>query len=218
MLDAVSLRVLGCLMEKEMTTPDAYPLSLNALLAACNQRSSREPVMELEEDAVRQGLHVLEARGLVAAARDGGRVARWEHRIRTVLQLRRDETALLCTLLLRGAQTPGELRSRSERMFAFDDLPAVQGALERMAVAAEGSGREEAIAKPLARAAGSREIRWVHLLGEGAEPAAAGDRSRSFGDGGAATGGGDLEPRVAALEALVAALAQRIGELERSDA
>ena len=208
-LDAVSVRVLGSLMEKEMTTPDAYPLSLNALVAACNQRSSREPVMELEDDAVREALARLEAHGLVAAAgssiRDGGgRVARWEHRIRTVLQLRRDETALLCTLLLRGAQTPGELRGRSDRMFGFDDLASVQAALERLAGPAPG--REEALVKALARAAGSREIRWVHLLGDVTETRGVAARSEAE-DG--------VGERLAVLEREVAALVERVRALER---
>ena len=113
--DPASLRVLGALMEKEMTTPDLYPLSINALVAAANQRSSRDPVMNLSADEVRQALHGLEHAGLVTPAREGGRVARYEHRIRTVLNLRRDETAVLCLLLLRGPQTPGELRSRADR-------------------------------------------------------------------------------------------------------
>jgi len=124
-----SLRVLGSLMEKEMVTPDTYPLSLNALIAAANQRSSREPVTDLTEDEVRTALDALEARELVSPARDGGRVSKFEHRIRTVLTLRRDETAILCLLLLRGPQTPGELRSRSDRMFSFDDLPQLQSTL-----------------------------------------------------------------------------------------
>lgn len=157
-----SLRVLGSLMEKEMTTPDLYPLSLNALLAAANQRSSRDPVMELTEDEVRTAVHALEAEGMVAPARDASRVARYEHRIRTVLNLRRDETAILCLLLLRGPQTPGELRSRADRLHTFDDLAAVQSTLERLA------SREESLTVALPRAAGAREIRWAHLLGQAA--------------------------------------------------
>src|SRR5580698_6190473 len=113
-LDGNSLRVLGALMEKEMTTPDAYPLTVNALIAASNQRSSRDPVMDLTEDDVRDALGTLEVESLVVQARDMGRVPKYEHRIRTVLDLRRDETAVMCLLLLRGAQTPGELRSRSD--------------------------------------------------------------------------------------------------------
>ncbi len=105
-LDAVSVRVLGCLIEKEIVTPENYPLSLNALMGACNQKSSREPVMDVGEEEVRQALHTLEDLDLVAVVRDS-RVAKYEHRARTVLNLRRDETAVLCLLLLRGPQTAG---------------------------------------------------------------------------------------------------------------
>src|ERR1700712_1676944 len=126
------LRVLGSLIEKEITTPENYPLSLNALLNACNQRSSRDPVLDLTEEEVRQAIHSLEDLDLVTPVRDA-RVPKYEHRIRTVLNLRRDETAVLCLLLLRGPQTPGELRGRADRMFDFDDLAAVQSTLERLA-------------------------------------------------------------------------------------
>lgn len=158
-LDAVSLRVLGSLMEKEMTTPELYPLSVNAILAAANQKTSREPVMQLSEDEVRTALDRLEGRDLVSVSRDG-RVARFEHRIRTVLQLRRDETAVLCLLLLRGPQTAGELRGRADRMFSFDDIAQAQAALDRLAA------REQPLVVALARQPGSREVRWIHLLGE----------------------------------------------------
>ena len=159
-LDPASLRVLGSLMEKEMTTPDAYPLSVNALISAANQRSSRDPVMELTEDQVRDALLTLQDHELVNQARDGGRVPRYEHRIRTVLSLRRDETAILCLLLLRGPQTPGELRSRSDRMHSFDDLASVQAGLDRLA------SRESPLVVALPRAPGSREVRFTHLLGD----------------------------------------------------
>ena len=209
-LNAASVRVLGALMEKEMTTPDLYPLSVNALVAASNQRSSREPVMDLAEDEVRTALDVLEANGLVAQAREGGRVARFEHRIRTVLNLRRDETAVVCLLLLRGPQTPGELRSRSDRMFAFDDLAAVQAALDRLAVshapAAAGSSREEPVVMAMARAPGSREIRYMHLLGDAAAPAGANAKPASEAD---ADGLAELRAAVEALERRVQALEQR---------
>lgn len=154
-----SLRILGSLMEKEMVTPDTYPLSIAALLAAANQRSSRDPVTDLTEDQVRTALDALEAHNLVAQARDGGRVPKFEHRIRTVLNLRRDETAVMCLLLLRGHQTPGELRSRADRMFPFDDLAQLQGTLDRLAA------REDPLVVQLARLPGSREARWAHLLG-----------------------------------------------------
>ena len=117
-LDPIQLRVLGSLIEKEITTPENYPLSLNALINACNQRSSRDPVLDLAEEEVRQALHSLEDLALVTPVRDA-RVPKYEHRIRTVLNLRRDETAVLCLLMLRGPQTPGELRSRAD-LFAMD--------------------------------------------------------------------------------------------------
>src|SRR5665213_4419990 len=129
-LDPIQIRILGALIEKEIATPENYPLSLNGLLAACNQRSSRDPVMELTEDEVRQALHSLEDMGLTAVVRDS-RVAKYEHRIRTVLNLRRDETALLCLLLLRGPQTPGELRAQADRLYNFDGLEGVETTLSR---------------------------------------------------------------------------------------
>lgn len=158
-LDSESLRVLGSLMEKEMTTPDLYPLSINSLIMAANQRSSRDPVMNLDEAQLRSALEKLEAHDLVAPTRDSGRVIKFEHRIRTVFTLRRDETAILCLLFLRGPQTPGELRSRSERMFSFEDLPQVQSALDRLA------GRPEPLVEAMSRQPGSRETRWRHGLG-----------------------------------------------------
>lgn len=159
-LDLTSLRVLGALMEKEMTTPDLYPLTVNSLVSAANQRSSRDPVMELTEDDVRNALDTLRQHELATPARDSGRVVRFEHRIRTVLNLRRDETAVLCLLLLRGPQTPGELRSRSDRMHSFEELGAVQTTLDRLAA------REMPLVAVLPKAPGSREARWMHLLGD----------------------------------------------------
>src|SRR6185312_9565549 len=131
-LDAIQLRVLGALIEKEIATPENYPLSLNSLVNACNQRSSRDPVLTLTEDEVRQALHALEDLELTSSVHDS-RVPKYEHRIRTVLNLRRDETAVLCLLMLRGPQTPGELRSRADRLYNFDDIAAVVGTLERLA-------------------------------------------------------------------------------------
>jgi uncharacterized protein YceH (UPF0502 family) len=174
-LDPIQLRVLGSLIEKEITTPENYPLSLNALVNACNQRSSRDPVLDLTEEEVRQALHALEDLGLTTPVRDS-RVPKYEHRIRTVLNLRRDETALLCLLMLRGPQTPGELRSRSDRLFSFDDLAAVQSTLERLATRTPNdpsggtsngisSGATVPLTILLPRQPGSREARYAHLLG-----------------------------------------------------
>ena len=172
-LSIPELRVLGALIEKEITTPDIYPLSLNALQAAANQRSSRDPVLDLTEEDLRQALHGLEDRGLASPARgglsgSGSRVTKYEHHARTVFNLRRDETALLCLLLLRGPQTPGELRSRADRLFAFDDLSSVVSALERLA--GRAATGDDSAAGPLvlllARQPGSREARFAHLLGD----------------------------------------------------
>jgi uncharacterized protein YceH (UPF0502 family) len=167
-LSPQQLRVLGSLIEKEITTPENYPLSLNALLNACNQRSSRDPVLDLTEEDVRQALHSLEDLVLVASVRDA-RVPKYEHRARTVLNLRRDETAVLCLLMLRGPQTPGELRSRADRLYTFDDLAAVQSTLERLAARtiADEAGNQATgpLTTILPRQPGSREARYAHLLG-----------------------------------------------------
>lgn len=166
-LDPVQARVLGTLIEKEIVTPENYPLSLNALIAGCNQKSSRDPVMELREDEVRQALHTLGLQGLTSVNRDA-RVPKFEHQARTVLNLRRDETAIVCLLLLRGPQTPGELRSRADRMYAFDDIPAVESTLNRLASEASAEDTQSRGIRPLVaalpRQPGSRELRYMHLL------------------------------------------------------
>jgi|GEM_PF-229250 len=166
-LDPIQLRVLGSLIEKEIATPENYPLSLNSLVNACNQKSSRDPVLSLTEDEVRQALHTLEDLALIAPVHDG-RVPKYEHRIRTVLNLRRDETAALCLLMLRGPQTPGEIRSRADRLYTFDDLAAVQATLERLAGRNRGeedSAQTGPLTVQLPRQPGSRESRYAHLLG-----------------------------------------------------
>ena len=199
------LRVLGALMEKEMVTPDIYPLSLNALVNASNQRSSREPVTDLTEDDVRAALEILEAHQYVAPSRDGGRVVKYEHRVRTVLSLRRDETAVICLLLLRGPQTPGELRSRSDRMFQFDDLAQLHSTLERLA------GREQPLVAVLERLPGSREARWTHLLGvAGDAPVLASTSNDS-----SSSQREEVQPALLLLEARISALEQRLEQLER---
>ena len=198
-LSASALRVLGALIEKEITTPEAYPLSVNALVAASNQRSSRDPVMELTEDDVRTALDVLEANELVSTTRDS-RVPRFEHRIRTVLTLRRDETAVLCLLLLRGPQTPGELRGRAERLFTFDDLAAVQATLDRLA------GREQPLVATLPRQPGSREARSMHLMGDARVPVAPVAR--------AAEADPSSQGELAELRRQVESLTERVAALE----
>ena len=158
-LNEVETRVLGALVEKDITTPDYYPLSLNALINACNQKNNREPVMTLDEDSVRQGLDGLHAQNLAGPA--GGadsRVTKYEHRLQEVFNFNRAETAILCTLLLRGPQTPGELRGRAERMHRFEALDEVQSTLHRL------MQREPPIVKVLQRQPGTKEARYMHLL------------------------------------------------------
>jgi uncharacterized protein YceH (UPF0502 family) len=150
---------LGSLLEKDITTPEYYPLTLNALLAACNQKSNRDPVMELGEASVRAALRSLEEKGFAGLARAEGRVARFEHRIGEVLNLGRRESALLCTLLLRGAQTPGELRGRSERMHRLEDLDEVQLVLQKLIE------HDPPLVKLLPRQPGTKEARYVDLFG-----------------------------------------------------
>ena len=182
--DPIQLRVLGALIEKEITTPENYPLSLNSLIAACNQRSSRDPVLDLTEDEVRQAVHSLEDLDILSPVRDA-RVPKYEHRVRTVLNLRRDETAVLCLLMLRGPQTPGELRGRADRMYSFDDIASVQSTLERLTnrsadaastVANVAGKASQSLVIMLPRQPGSRESRYAHLLGGPIVPS---DTSRS---------------------------------------
>jgi uncharacterized protein YceH (UPF0502 family) len=158
-------RVLGALLEKEITTPDYYPLSLNSLINACNQKSNREPVMNLDEDAVRGALRTLHDNSLarsVSAA--DSRVTKYEHRLQEAFNFDRREAALFCELLLRGPQTPGELRTRAERMHRFDDLSEAQSALQRL------MNREPPLVKVVARQPGTKESRYMHLLSGDAQP------------------------------------------------
>jgi uncharacterized protein len=157
-LTPTEARVLGSLIEKEITTPEYYPLSLNALLNACNQKSNRDPVTALDEDAVRQALHSLNQHGLARSAATDGRVAKFEHRLQDAYNFHRHEIALLCVLLLRGPQTPGELRTRTERLYQFDDLDSVHSALNLL------MRRDPPLAKVLPRQPGTKEARFVHLL------------------------------------------------------
>ena len=157
-LNPESARVLGCLIEKEITTPEYYPLSLNALINACNQKSNRDPVMTLDEDAVRLALRNLTDKGLARHAASEGRVPKYEHDVNNALQLSRREVAILCELLVRGPQTPGELRSRAERMYKFESLDDVHASLQRLIE------RDPALAVILPRQPGTKEARYAHTL------------------------------------------------------
>ena len=158
-LNEMEARVLGALLEKEITTPDYYPLSLNSLVNACNQKSNRDPVMNVDEDSVRDALRTLQDNSLarsVSAAES--RVTKYEHRLQEAFNFDRREAALFCELLLRGPQTTGELRTRAERMHPFDDLSEAQSALQRL------MNREPPLVKVLARQPGTKESRYIHLL------------------------------------------------------
>jgi hypothetical protein len=205
MLNAAELRVLGALIEKGITTPEYYPLSLNALVNACNQKSSRDPVMEMSEADVRTALFDLEQLGLVRVLSDA-RVSKFEHLAYGKLSLGRPETAVLGLLLLRGPQTPAELRARAERMYTFDDTAAVTAVLDRLAA------REEPLVVQLTRQPGARESRWMHLLAGSVEDAAAGSE-RTLSPAVPDTG---LQERLAALEHLVKALEERVQALEQA--
>src|SRR6201981_3418784 len=158
-LTETEVRVLGSLIEKDITTPDYYPLSLNALVNACNQKNNRDPVMTLDEDSVRTALGSLQEKGLAGPA--GGadsRVTKFEHRLQEVFNFDRREIAIVCVLLLRGPQTPGELRSRTDRMYHFEGLDDIVSTLDRLAQ------RAPALAAILPRQPGTKESRYTHLF------------------------------------------------------
>lgn len=168
LLDPTEARVLGALIEKEITTPEYYPLSLNALVNACNQKSSRDPVMQLDEIAVQRALSHLEELAVVRQVYDS-RVPKYEHQARSRLDLKRPEIALLTLLLLRGPQTSGELRNRSDRLYTFDDISAVQSTLERLTrqpTEEDSQQRKEQgpLAVLLPRQSGEKEARYAHTL------------------------------------------------------
>ncbi len=167
-LNEIEARVLGSLVEKDVTTPDYYPLSLNALVNACNQKNNRDPVMNLDEDAVRQALDTLQAKRLAGPTSSAdSRVTKYEHRMQEVFNFTRGETAILCVLLLRGPQTPGELRGRTDRMHHFEDLTEVQSSLQRL------MQRDPALVRVLPRQPGTKESRYKHLLSGDTEDVAA---------------------------------------------
>jgi uncharacterized protein len=157
-LSEIEARVLGCLVEKEITTPEYYPLSLNALVNACNQKSNRDPHMNVTDSDVQRALRQLNELGLARSASTDSRVAKYEHRLSETYNFTRPETAILCELLLRGAQTPGELRSRAERMHPFEDLSLVHSTLKHL------MDREPPLVALLPRQPGTKEARYAQLL------------------------------------------------------
>ncbi len=211
-LTAAEARVLGALVEKEVTTPEYYPLTLNALINACNQKSNREPVMELDDEAVRQALHGLEDDGLAGRARSAdGRVTKYEHWLGEAFNFSRAETALICVLLLRGPQTPGELRGRTERLHKFEEIADVLAALQKL------MERDPPLVAVLPRQPGTKESRYAHLLSGEAEMASAAatvpPRSERTDPGRPLDAGQD--ERIAQLEAEVRELRQEFAELKK---
>lgn len=200
-LDADEVRVLGSLLEKEITTPEYYPLSLNALLNACNQKSNRDPAVHFDEDTVERALYTLRDKGLALNITGAGsRVPKFGHRLSEKLNLGRRELAILCELMVRGPQTLGELRTRAERMHPFDDLAEVESVLDRM--------MPELVTK-LPRRPGEKEARYAHLLSGTPEMAIASDEQVSDF---VATPRFD---RMAQLEAEVAALRRELEDLKQ---
>lgn len=203
-LTAAEARALGSLLEKEITTPEYYPLSLNALVNACNQRSNREPVMNLDEEDVRLALRGLEDKHLAAPSRSAeSRVVKYEHGLGEAFNFSRAEAALLCVLMLRGPQTPGELRGRAERMHRFDEIADVLAGLQKL------MEREPPLAAILPRQPGTKESRYAQLLSGTAESIAAASADAAP----AATEGSGNDERIAQLEATVAELRTEVAAL-----
>jgi uncharacterized protein YceH (UPF0502 family) len=197
--DAVELRVLGCLIEKQRTTPDVYPLSLNALRLACNQSTNRDPVVDYDEPAIRAALEKLSRRGWVRLASGAGsRAIKYRHLLDEALELSPGELSLLAVLMLRGPQTPGELRARTERLYQFGVFEELHETLERLIE------RELVARQP--RRPGQKEERYAHLLGDDAEPATSAAPSPTD----------QADDRVEALEARVDRLEDELESLRRA--
>src|SRR5580704_10444208 len=207
LLTEVEARVLGALVEKEITTPEYYPLSLNALVNACNQKSNRDPVMDLDESAVRTALRTLDDKTLARSAATDGRVAKYEHQLQEAFNFTRPEIAILCELLLRGPQTPGELRGRASRLYEFEDLSVVHSTLEKL------MRRELPLVKLLARQPGTKEARYAQLLSGDPQEGSAPSTTSVKTEQSVTAAAGD--ERIAGLEEEVAALRGEISELKR---
>lgn len=203
-LSPTEARVLGTLMEKARTVPDSYPLSLNAVVAGCNQKSSREPAMNVSEADAQQALDGLKQLSLVFQT-SGSRVARWEHNFQRGYGVPEQSSVLLGLLMLRGPQTAGELRINSERWYRFADISSVEAFLDELQERPEEKGGPLVV--KLARAPGAREARWAHLLCGPVDAAALAEAPA------AEAGGSALQQRVAALEAEVAALRAAVQDM-----
>jgi uncharacterized protein len=204
-LTEVETRVLGSLIEKDITTPDYYPLSLNALVNACNQKNNRDPVMTLDEETVRQALSSLQEKRMAGPASGAdSRVTKFEHRLQEVFNFDRREIAIVCVLLLRGPQTPGELRSRTDRMYHFESLDDIVATLDRLAQ------RDPPLARVLPRQPGTKESRYRHLFsGEPPETSVARAPSPAI------AGVNSVADRVGILEEEVALLRHELSEVQQ---
>ena len=200
-LSLLETRVLGTLYEKQRTVPDSYPLTLNALVSGCNQKTSRSPVIEATESEVQATLDSLKAANLVMET-SGGRVSRYSQNLERVLQVPSQSAAILTVLMLRGPQTPGELRINCERLHSFADISAVQAFLDELAARPAGP-----LVVQLPRQPGSRESRWAHLLSGAPSVEAVEQTAKVEAPGEIA----ELKARVAALEELVARIAKTQG-------
>jgi uncharacterized protein YceH (UPF0502 family) len=208
-LTELETRVLGALIEKDITTPDYYPLSLNALVNACNQKNNRDPVMTLDETAVRDALASLQENHLAGPANGAdSRVPKFEHRLQEVFNFDRREIAVVCVLLLRGPQTPGELRSRTERMYHFEALEDVVSTLDRLAQ------REPSLARVLPRQPGTKESRYTHLF-SGEPPMSAEEGNMARAPSPPPAGAISLSDRVGTLEEEVGRLRQDLSEVQQ---
>jgi hypothetical protein len=203
-LDDAELRVLGSLMEKSRTTPDYYPMTINSLISACNQKTSRNPVVQFNEETVVLSLNTLKRRGLVSTATGGtDRVVKYKHNFAIVYPVIPSQVALICLLILRGPQTPGELNTNSGRLYEFESIEEVQEMLEALA-----SG-EMPFIKQLARRPGQKEVRYIHLLG-GSTDWTEEDQSSPEP---AKRSSGELEARVTKLEQELAELKEAFDKL-----
>jgi hypothetical protein len=207
-LTEIEARVLGSLIEKDITTPDYYPLSLNALVNACNQKNNRDPVMNLDEETVRQALGTLQEKRLAGPTSGAdSRVTKFEHRLQEVFNFDRREIPVVCVLLLRGPQTPGELRSRTDRMYHFEALDDVVSTLDRLAQ------REPPLARVLPRQPGTKESRYTHLFS--GEPAMADRTDVARAPSPANPGSNSATDRLTTLEEEVARLRQELSEVQQ---
>ena len=213
-LSEIETRVLGSLIEKDITTPDYYPLSLNALVNACNQKNNRDPVMTLDESAVRDALASLQEKRMAGPASGAdSRVTKFEHRLQEVFNFDRREIAVVCVLFLRGPQTPGELRSRTDRMYHFEALDDIVSTLERLAQ------RQPPLAAILPRQPGTKESRYTHLFsGEPPELGVARGASVGAGDPPAhfsTSSVSSATQRITYLEEEVASLRRELAEMQQ---